>query len=160
MIETIDKLIEFAKSRRYTQANIDLLMSAYEIARKYSENKFRFRKPSRPFLNHLVSTCAILMTTCMNIETVVAGLLHSVKDEIPKVHLKVPLEPTVIQTNWSSQIYSLNKTVGEIVDNYFDLSIGNPEQIAFDKVTNIQAAIMAIQLANTTDMILAGEYKT
>ena len=114
MIENINKLIEFAKSRRYTQANIDLLMSAYEIARKYSENKFRFRKPSRPFLNHLVSTCAILMTTCMNIETVVTGLLHSVKDEIPKV------QPTVIKTNWSSQIYSLNKTVGEIVDNYLN----------------------------------------
>lgn len=153
MIETINKLTEFAKSKGYTQANIELLTSAYEIARKYSENKFRYRKPSRPFINHLVSTCSILMTTCMTIETVVAGLLHSVKDEIPKV------QPTVIQTNWSSQIYSLNKTVGEIVNNYFDLFIGNPEQIAFDKVTNIQAAIMAIQLANTTDMILAGEYK-
>ena len=143
MIETINKLTEFAKSKGYKKENIELLTSAYEIARKYSENKFRYRKPSRPFINHLVSTCSILMSTCMNIETVVAGLLHSVKD--PKL---------------TSQIHSLNQTVGEIVDNYFELSIRNPEQIAFDTVTNIQTAIMAIQLANTTDMILAGEYKS
>ena len=44
MIETINKLTEFAKSKGYTQANIELLTSAYEIARKYSENKFRYRK--------------------------------------------------------------------------------------------------------------------
>lgn len=143
MIETVDKLCEFAKSKGYTTENIELLLNAYKIADSYSKNKFRIRKPTRPFLNHLISTCAILMTTRMNIETVVAGLLHSVKDD-----------PTVC---------ALNQTVGEIVNNYFDLSIdclGNPKQIDFDKVTNIQMAVMAIQLANTTDMVMAGEYKS
>ena len=80
----------------------------------------------------------MLMTNGANIETVVAGLLHSVKDDMPR-------------------IYALNQTVGEIVDNYFDITVGQVKQIPFAEATKAQLAVIAIQMANTVDMILAKE---
>ena len=138
MIETIDGLCDFAKSRGYTNADRDLLKQAHVIANEYSNGKTRYRKPSRPFINHLISVSAILMTTGANIETVVAGLLHSVKDDMPR-------------------IYALNQTVGEIVDDYFDITVGQVKQIPFVEATKVQLAVIAIQMANTVDMILAKE---
>jgi len=108
------------------------------MAKEYSKGRTRFRKPSRPFLNHLISVSAILMTIDANIETVVAGLLHSVKDDM-------------------SRIYALNQTVGEIVDGYFDITVGQVKQMEFAEATKVQLAVIAIQMANTTDMILAKE---
>jgi len=108
------------------------------MAKAYSKGRTRFRKSSRPFLCHLISVSAILMTTGANIETVVAGLLHSVKDDMPR-------------------IYALNQTVGEIVDGYFDIAVGQVKQMEFAEATKVQLAVIAIQMANTTDMILAKE---
>lgn len=139
MIETIKNLREFAKMCGYTDDDVELINKAYEIANEYSQGRTRYRRPSRPFLNHLISVCAILMTTSANIETVVAGLLHSVKNDMPR-------------------IYNLNHTVGEIVENYFDIAIGPIEKIPFDTMTKVQSAVISIQLANTTDMILAKEF--
>ena len=78
------------------------------------------------------------MTIGANIETVVAGLLHSVKDDMPR-------------------IYALNQTVGEIVDGYFDITVGQVKQMEFAEATKVQLAVIAIQMANTVDMILAKE---
>jgi (p)ppGpp synthase/HD superfamily hydrolase len=102
LIETIEELLILAKEYKYSNENIELIQSAYVIAADYSKNKIRYRKKSRPFINHLVSTCSILICSNVNIETVVAGLLHSVKDDMKK-------------------IYNLNYKVGEIVDKYFDI---------------------------------------
>ena len=138
MIETIESLCEFAKTKGYTDGGIEFIKHAHQIAKEYSKGRTRFRKPSRPFLNHLISVSAILMTTGANIETVVAGLLHSVKDDMPR-------------------IYALNQTVGEIVDDYFDITVGQVKQIPFVEATKVQLAVIAIQMANTVDMILAKE---
>ena len=138
MIETIESLCEFAKTKGYTGGDIEFIKHAHEIAKEYSKGRTRFRKPSRPFLNHLISVSAILMTTGANIETVVAGLLHSVKDDMPR-------------------IYALNQTVGEIVDDYFDITVGQVKQIPFVEATKVQLAVIAIQMANTVDMILEKE---
>jgi (p)ppGpp synthase/HD superfamily hydrolase len=138
MIETIDLLCEIAKTKGYTDGNIEFIKQAHQIAQEYSKGRTRFRKPSRPFLNHLISVSAMLMSTGANIETVVAGLLHSVKDDMPR-------------------IYALNPTVGEIVDNYFDITVGHVQQIPFAEATKAQLAVIAIQMANTVDMILAKE---
>jgi len=138
MIETIDGLCDFAKSKGYTNADRELLKQAHAIASEFSKGKIRFRNPSRPFINHLISVSAILMTTGVNIETVVAGLLHSVKDEMPR-------------------IYALNQTVGEIVENYFDNSVGPIEMTSFQNLSLIKSAVISIQMANTADMILAKE---
>jgi GTP pyrophosphokinase len=138
MIETIEELIKTAKANGYTNCDVELIEKAYKIALPFCVNKFRYRKPKRPFMNHLISVCAILMNLGINIETVVAGLLHSVKTELPK-------------------IYEMNAVVGEIVENYFDASVGKIEKIPFDKLTLIQSAILTIQTANITDMILARE---
>lgn len=138
MIETIDGLCEFAKSRGYTNADRELLKQAHVIANEFSKGKTRYRKPSRPFINHLISVSAILMTTGVNIETVVAGLLHSVKNDMPR-------------------IYALNQTVGEIVENYFDNSVGPIEITSFQNLSLIKSAVISIQMANTADMILAKE---
>jgi (p)ppGpp synthase/HD superfamily hydrolase len=138
MIETIDGLCEFAKSKGYTQENIELIKQAHIIANEYSKGKTRYRKPKRPFLHHLISASAILMTAGANIETVVAGLLHSVKDDMPR-------------------IYALNQTVGAIVDGYFDITVGPIEITSFQSLSLVKSAIITIQMANTADMILAKE---
>lgn len=138
LIETIEELLVLAKKYKYSNENIELIKSAYVIAADYSKNKFRYRKKNRPFINHLVSTCSILISSNLNIETVVAGLLHSVKDDM-------------------KQIYNLNYKVGEIVDKYFDITTGIRENIKYDTINNIEWAVITIQLANSTDMIMAGE---
>ena len=138
LIETIDKLLELSKKKGYSNENIELIKKAYDIAYEYSKNRFRYRKKDRPFINHLISTCSILICTNVNIETVVAGLLHSVKDDMKK-------------------IYDLNPIVGQIVDNYFDITVGKRENIKFDEINHIEWAILAIQLANSTDMLMAQE---
>lgn len=139
LIETIEELLILAKKYKYSNENIELIKSAYVIAANYSTNKFRYRKKNRPFINHLVSTCAILIYSNVNIETVVAGLLHSVKNDM-------------------KQIYNLNHQVGEIVDNYFDITTGIKENIKYETINNIEWAVITIQLANSTDMIMAGEF--
>ena len=138
LIETIEELLILAKQYKYSNENIELIKSAYVIAADYSKNKFRYRKKSRPFIHHLVSTCSILISSNVNIETVVAGLLHSVKDDMKK-------------------IYNLNDKVGEIVDKYFDITTGIRENIKYETINNIEWAVITIQLANSTDMIMAGE---
>jgi len=138
LIETIEELLISAKKYKYSNENIELIKSAYVIAADYSKNKFRYRKKNRPFINHLVSTCSILICSNVNIETVVAGLLHSVKDDMKK-------------------IYNLNHKVGEIVDKYFDITTGIREKIKYETINNIEWAVIAIQLANTSDMTIAGE---
>lgn len=138
MIETINGLCDFAKSKGYTNENIELIKQAHVIASEYSSDITRYRKPKRPFLHHLISVSAILMTAGANIETVVAGLLHSVKDDMPR-------------------IYALNQTVGEIVDKYFDITVGPIEITSFQSLSLVKSAIITIQMANTADMILAKE---
>jgi (p)ppGpp synthase/HD superfamily hydrolase len=138
LIEKIEDLLLLAKKNKYSTENIELIRSAYVIAAEYSKNKFRYRKKTRPFINHLVSTCSFLIYSNVNIETVVAGLLHSVKSDM-------------------NQIYKLNNTVGEIVDKYFDITTGIKENIKYDTINNIEWAVITIQLANSTDMLMAGE---
>ena len=138
LIETIEELLILAKKYKYSNENIELIKSAYVIAAEYSKNKFRYRKKNRPFINHLVSTCSILIYSNVNIETVVAGLLHSVKNDMNK-------------------IYNLNYKVGEIVDKYFDITTGIKENIKYETINNIEWAVITIQLANSTDMIMSGE---
>ena len=138
LIETIEDLLILATKYKYNNENVELIKSAYVIATEYSKNKFRYRKKNRPFINHLVSTCSILIHSNLNIETVVAGLLHSVKNDMKK-------------------IYDLNHTVGEIVDKYFDITAGIKENIKYETINNIEWAVITIQLANSTDMIMAGE---
>ena len=138
LIEKIEDLLLLAKKNKYSAENIELIRSAYVIAAEYSKNKFRYRKKTRPFINHLVSTCSYLIYSNVNIETVVAGLLHSVKSDM-------------------KQIYKLNNTVGEIVDKYFDITTGIKENIKYDTINNIEWAVITIQLANSTDMLMAGE---
>jgi (p)ppGpp synthase/HD superfamily hydrolase len=140
-IESFSVLITLAKERGYSNENIELIKRAYDIASVYSINLFRYRIKTRPFINHLISVCSILMYSTLNIETVVAGLLHSVKNDMPR-------------------IYNLHNTVGEIVDKYFDPTTGAKEQIQIKNTNNIDWVVIAIQLANTTDMIMAGEYKS
>jgi len=138
LIETIDELLILAKKYKYSNEDIELIKSAYVIATEYSKNKFRYRKKNRPFINHLVSTCSILISSNLNIETVVAGLLHSVKNDMKK-------------------IYNLNYKVGEIVDNYFDITTDIKENIKYETINNIEWAVITIQLANSSDMIMSGE---
>jgi (p)ppGpp synthase/HD superfamily hydrolase len=138
LIETIEGLIVLAKKYKYSNEDIELIKSAYVIAAEYSKNKFRYRKRNRPFINHLVSTCSFLIYSNSNIETVVAGLLHSVKNDM-------------------KQIYNLNYKVGEIVDKYFDITTGIRENIKYETINNVEWAVITIQLANTTDMLMSGE---
>jgi (p)ppGpp synthase/HD superfamily hydrolase len=138
LIETIEELLILAKKYKYSNENIELIKSAYVIAAEYSKNKFRYRKKNRPFINHLVSTCSILIYSNLNIETVVAGLLHSVKNDMKR-------------------IYNLNHKVGEIVDKYFDITTGIKENIKYETINNIEWAVITIQLANSADMTMAGE---
>ena len=133
----MDILLETARTRLYTSDEIDLLQKAYIIAEKYSKNRYRFRDPKRPFLDHLVGTCKLLMYSNVNIETVIAGLLHSVK----------PLE----------QIYALNAKIGDIVSNYFDTSPTPVKSTPYDQLTDVQWAVLSIQIANEYDMHRAGE---
>ena len=51
-------------------------------------------------------------------------------------------------------IYNLNAKVGEIVDAYYDSSAENMER---KELSSVDWAVIAIQQANSTDMILAGE---
>jgi (p)ppGpp synthase/HD superfamily hydrolase len=138
LVEKIEDLIILAKKYKYSNEDIELIKSAYVIAAEYSKNKFRYRKKNRPFINHLVSTCSFLIYSNLNIETVVAGLLHSVKNDMKK-------------------IYDLNYKVGEIVDKYFDITTGIRENIKYETINNIEWAVVTIQLANSTDMLMAGE---
>jgi hypothetical protein len=68
----------------------------------------------------------------------VAGLLHSVKNDMKR-------------------IYNLNYKVGEIVDKYFDITTGIKENIKYETINNIEWAVITIQLANSTDMLMSGE---
>jgi len=141
LIETIENLIKLAIDRGYSADDIELIKKAYVIAAEFSKGRFRYRKRTRHFINHLVSTCSILIYSNLNIETVVAGLLHSVKNNM-------------------SLIYGLNAKVGEIVDAYYDSSAENRERKDLSSTSSIEWAVISIQLANSTDMILAGECKS
>ena len=139
MVTNLNELIALAEKRLYTPEDIKLIESGYILALEYSKNRFRYRLPKRPFIEHLIGTCSVLMYNNLNIETVVAGLLHSVK----------PV----------SEIYSFNSIVGEIVNNYFDTSIKPVKSINYTDVNSVQWSVMCIQLANQTDMLCAGELK-
>jgi len=134
---TLQDLVHVAKERLYSEEDIELLERAFVLAQDYSKNRFRFRNKKRPFLDHLLGTCCILMTCNLNIETVTAGLLHSVKP--------------IIQVN------ELNPVVGAIVSQYFDTTIKPVKPIAYEKLSNAQWAVQCIQLANEMDMIIAKE---
>ena len=133
----MDILLNIAKERLYTDDEIEMLQNGYLIAEKFSKNRYRYRDPKRPFLDHLVGTCKILMYSNVNIETVIAGLLHSVK----------PLQ----------QIYELDQKVGEIVSNYFDTSLTPVRSIPYEQLTDVQWAVLSIQIANEYDMFRAKE---
>lgn len=135
LIETIENLIKLAIYRGYSIDDVELIKRAYVIAAEYSKNRVRYRKKTRKFISHLVSTCSILIYSNLNIETVVAGLLHSVKNNMPL-------------------IYGLNTKVGEIVEAYYDSSAETRER---KELSSIDWAVISIQQANSTDMILAGE---
>lgn len=134
---TLEELVHLAKERLYSEADIELLEKAFILAQDYSKNRFRFRNKKRPFLDHLLGTCAILMTCNLNIETVTAGLLHSVKPVI--------------------KINELNPVVGTIVSQYFDITIKPVKPIVYNKLCNTEWAVQCIQLANEMDMIIAKE---
>lgn len=138
LVETIDELFKLANAKCYSSEDINLIRNAYIIALEYSRNKFRYRLKTRPFISHLVSVCAILMEFNTNIETVVAGLLHSVNNDMKK-------------------IYDLNYNVGEIVNNYFDITVGMREKIKYENINIIKSAVIIIQLANSIDMLKSGE---
>jgi len=133
----MDILLNIAKERLYTDDEIEMLQKGYLIAEKFSKNRYRYRDPKRPFLDHLVGTCKILMYSNVNIETVIAGLLHSVK----------PLQ----------QIYELDPKIGEIVSNYFDTSLTPVRSIPYEQLTDVQWAVLSIQIANEYDMFRAKE---
>jgi (p)ppGpp synthase/HD superfamily hydrolase len=133
----MDILLDIAKERLHTTGEIELLKKAFMIAEKFSKNRYRFRDPKRPFLDHLVGTCKLLMHSNVNIETVVAGLLHSVK----------PLD----------QIYALDAKIGDIVSNYFDTSLTPVKSIPYEQVSDVQWAVLSIQIANEYDMYRANE---
>jgi len=135
--KTIDQLLALAKRRLYNDNEIELLQKSSILALEHSKNKFRYRDPKRSFMEHLIGTSAILMYSNLNIETVVAGLLHSVK----------PIK----------SIYDLHNTVGEIVSNYFDTSIKPVKSIPYTQVDPIKWSVMCIQIANNFDMHYAGE---
>jgi len=137
LIETIEALIKLAIYRGYSADDVELIKRAYNIAEEYSKNRVRYRKKTRKFISHLVSTCSILIYSNLNIETVVAGLLHSVKNNMPL-------------------IYGLNAKVGEIVDAYYDSSTENQDK-EHKELSSVDWAVIAIQQANSTDMILSGE---
>jgi hypothetical protein len=77
------------------------------------------------------------MYSNVNIETVIAGLLHSVKS--------------------LDQIYALNAKIGDIVSNYFDTSLTPVKSISYDQLTNVQWSVLSIQIANEYDMYRAKE---
>ena len=133
----MDILLETARTRLYTPGEIELLQKAYIIAEKFSKNRYRYRDPKRPFLDHLVGTCKLLMYSNVNIETVIAGLLHSVK----------PLD----------QVYALDAKIGDIVTNYFDTSLTPVKSTPYDQLTDVQWAVLSIQIANEYDMYRADE---
>ena len=135
----MEKLLELATTQLYTLSEIELLKGAYALAEKYSEKRYRYRDPKRPFLDHLVGTCTILMYSNLNIETVAAGLLHSVK----------PVE----------QIYALDSKVGDIVSNYFDTTLKPVKSTPYNNLTDVDWAVMCIQVANEYDMFRANEIK-
>ena len=135
----MDILLDIARERLYTSDEIELLRNAYIIAEKFSKNIYRYRDPKRPFLDHLVGTCKLLMYSNVNIETVIAGLLHSVK----------PL----------NQIYALDEKIGDIVSNYFDTSLTPVKSVPYEQVSDVQWAVLSIQIANEYDMYRAGEIK-
>ena len=134
--KTLEELVDYAKARLYTDAEIEFLREGYMIALEATKGKVRYRDANRPFLHHLVGTASVLMYNNANIETVVAGLLHSVKIEA---------------------LQSFHPLVKEIVSSYFDPT-GEPRiHVPFDKATPIDWAVLSIQVANGTDMSLAGE---
>jgi len=135
----MDILLDIARERLYTSDEIELLRNAYIIAEKFSKNIYRYRDPKRPFLDHLVGTCKLLMYSNVNIETVIAGLLHSVK----------PL----------NQIYALDEKIGDIVSNYFDTSLTPVKSVPYEQVSDVQWSVLSIQIANEYDMYRAGEIK-
>jgi (p)ppGpp synthase/HD superfamily hydrolase len=135
----MDILLDIARERLYTSGEIELLRNAYIIAEKFSKNRYQHRDPKRPFLDHLVGTCKLLIYSNANIETVIAGLLHSVK----------PLD----------QIYALDEKIGDIVSNYFDTSLTPVKSVPYEQVSNVQWAVLSIQIANEYDMYRAGEIK-
>jgi (p)ppGpp synthase/HD superfamily hydrolase len=135
----MDILLDTARERLYTPDEIELLRKAYTIAEKFSKNKYRLRDPKRLFLDHLIGTCKLLMYSNVNIETVIAGLLHSVK----------PLD----------QIYALDAKIGDIVSNYFDTSLTPVKSIPYNQLTDVQWAVLSIQIANEYDMFRAKEIK-
>jgi len=135
----MDILLDIARERLYTPGEIELLRNAYIIAEKFSKNRYRHRDPKRPFLDHLVGTCKLLMYSNVNIKTVIAGLLHSVK----------PLD----------QIYALDQKIGDIVSNYFDTSLTPVKSVPYEQVSGVQWAVLSIQIANEYDMFRAGEIK-
>ena len=61
--------------------------------------------------------------------------------------------PQLNASNYIVNIVPIQNTIANI-------SGLNPLDVLANKVTNIQMAVMAIQLANTTDMVMAGEYKS
>ena len=53
----------------------------------------------------------------------------------------------------------LIETIEELlVDNYFDITTDIKENIKYETINNIEWAVITIQLANSTDMIMAGEF--
>ncbi len=76
---TIDDLINQASSYLHKKSNIDVIIKAYEVAKKQHEGQFR--KSNDPYIQHPLEVAYMLSEYHAGPNTIAAGLLHDVLED-------------------------------------------------------------------------------
>ncbi|MCM1545128.1 MAG: HD domain-containing protein, partial [Ruminococcus sp.] len=74
-----EKLLDSIKNNNFSQADIDRVMKAYELAS--SAHSGQKRRSGEPYIIHPVAVAQILADMCMDADSICAALLHDVVED-------------------------------------------------------------------------------
>jgi len=101
---TIEQIVEKVKKNN-PQADIDLVILAYDFAAKAHEGQIR--KSGEPYLQHSLHTAFVLAQMKADLNTIVAGLLHDVPEDTSYTF-------TDVEKNFGKEISNLVRGVTKV----------------------------------------------
>lgn len=79
VMNKINELVDFLKTKKYSQQAIDLIYKSFLFAKKHHASQVR--KSGEPYIIHPIATVKILASWDMDEYTLVAGMLHDVLED-------------------------------------------------------------------------------
>jgi (p)ppGpp synthase/HD superfamily hydrolase len=143
------QLFQQMRSNSYSAADLAETATAYQAATKLFAN--RFRPCGRPFVSHLVGTCAILVWLRAPIPMVIAALLHAAYQEGDFANSLEGMTPRKRKNLRAIIGAEAEELVAEYTAGSRSLTGIMASHARFHQMTPVERDILLIQLANELD---------